>query len=150
MWLRNRNKSAANHAKIKSRQHINTLIGSNTIIAGDISFTGGLHIDGQVSGQINSAKEQHSLLIVGSSAKIMGDIKVERAVINGQIYGNLYVYDHLEIGEKAIIVGDVHYNLLEMGLGSEIRGSLIPNLKKEPMNLLEDHSQHHIKIEEVV
>lgn len=153
MWLRNRkqkntdkhsqNQASRNlHSKVKSRQHMDTLIGSNTIVAGDISYTGGLHIDGQVSGNISSATDQHSLLIVGNSAKIIGDVKVERAVVNGYICGSLYVYDHLELGEHAIIMGDVHYNLIEMAIGAEVRGRLVPDIKKEPRSLLEDHSKN--------
>lgn len=161
MWLRNKNKknpknnveldkktvnnqeSRNLHNKVKAKQHMDTLVGSNTIVSGNIDFHGGLHIDGQVNGNVSSGAELSSLLVVGNSAKIIGDVKVERAVINGYICGNLYVYEHLELGENAVIMGDVHYNLIEMSIGSEVRGGLLPDIKKEPRSLLEDHSRQH-------
>ncbi len=144
MWLKiRRNKKClkAEHDKIKATQHMDTLVGPMTTLHGDITFASGLHVDGVIHGDISSASESNSLLVVGNSAKITGDIRVQRAVVNGFIMGNLYVYEHLELGEKAIIVGNVYYNLLEMAVGSEIRGALLPNIKKAPNKLLEDHSQ---------
>ncbi|MBP9722608.1 MAG: polymer-forming cytoskeletal protein [Gammaproteobacteria bacterium] len=131
----------AQHDKIKATQHMDTLVGPNTTIRGNIDFTSGMHVDGTVYGDVSCESDTISLLVVGNSAKIVGDVKVQRAVVNGYISGNLYVYDHLELGEKAVILGDVHYNLLEMAVGSEIRGALIPDIKKSPHSLLEDHSK---------
>lgn len=144
MWRRNKvkdNNRKAEHDKFKLKQQMDTLVGPNTNIKGDISFKGGLHVEGTIIGKINCDPEVASLLVVGNSARIVGDIKVQRAVINGCISGNLYVFDHLELGEKAVILGDVHYNLIEMAVGSEVRGQLIPDGKKEPNSLLEDHSK---------
>lgn len=148
MWRRRKTKttdSKAAHNRVKATQSMDTLVGVKTTVKGDISFTGGLHIDGCVEGNIEAQPNEASLLIVGKNAKITGDVKVHRAVVNGHIAGKLYVYDHLELGEKAFIQGDVHYNLLEMAVGSEVRGLLIPDIKKEPRNLLEDHSNRDAK-----
>ncbi len=148
MWRRSKNKVAESkqaHNKVKASQRIDTLVGVKTKVHGDINFTGGLHIDGEVVGNIASALDEPSLLIVGKSAKIKGDIRVNRAVVNGQIIGKIFVYDHIELGEHALIQGDVHYNLLEMAVGSEVRGILIPDIKKEPRNLLEDHTNRDKK-----
>lgn len=143
MWLKRKSKQQdckVTHDRVKATQQMDTLVGIKTVINGDICFSGGLHIDGRVNGNISSSQDEQSLLIVGKNAKIKGDVKVHRAVVNGQVTGKLYVYDHLELGEKAVIQGDVHYNLLEMAVGSEVRGLMIPDIKQEPRNLLEDHS----------
>lgn len=148
MWLRRKTKSTdskATHNKVKATQSMDTLVGIRTKIEGDMHFTGGLHVDGEVHGNIEAQTDEPSLLIVGKNAKITGDVKVHRAVVNGHIVGKLYVYDHLELGERAFVQGDVHYNLLEMAVGSEVRGLLIPDIKKEPRNLLEDHSVRDAK-----
>lgn len=144
MWLKRRSKSKiqdykTTHTKLKSSQQMDTLIGAGTVVAGNLKFTGGLHIDGEVHGNISCEPQASALLIVGKNAKIRGDVKVPRAVINGMIIGKLNVYEHLELGENAIIQGDVHYNLLEMSVGAEVRGSLIPDSKHEP-RMLEDHT----------
>lgn len=148
MWRRRKNKVAESkqaHNKVKATQRMDTLVGVKTKINGDINFTGGLHIDGEVEGNITSAPDESSLLIVGKNAKIRGDVKVNRAVVNGHIIGKIFVYDHIELGEHALIQGDVHYNLLEMVVGSEVRGVLVPDIKKEPRNLLEDHTSRNKK-----
>lgn len=144
MWRKRKTQSEDHkvaHNKAKATQRMDTLVGLKTQINGSINFKGGLHIDGIVRGNILSESGEPSLLIVGKNAKITGDVKVQRAVVNGIIAGKLYVYDHLELGEKAVIQGDLHYNLLEMAVGAEVRGQLIPDIKKEPRSLLEDKSK---------
>lgn len=143
MWLKRKSKNTAQnskalHNKLKSSQQMDTLVGVQTVITGDITFSGGLHIDGELHGDITS-DDTSSLLIVGKNAKIIGNINVHRAVVNGIIVGKMYVSDHLELGEHAVIQGDVHYNLLELAVGSQIRGLLIPDSKQQT-KMLEDHT----------
>jgi len=116
------------------RAQIQTLIGGNTTIDGVIQFTGGLHVVGQVNGNIES-NDVDSLLIVNEGALVKGDVKVNHLIVNGQIDGNVYVDGKVELFDRACINGDVHYNLLELPVGAEVNGNLIRNTPKTDSGL---------------
>lgn len=111
--------------KVKARQ-IDTLIGSNTTLKGDLSFNGGLHVEGRVLGNIaaTSADEQ-ALLILNENGVIEGDVEVPNLVINGTVKGDLHASGHVELASKAKIHGNVYYNLVEMAVGAQINGNLV-------------------------
>lgn len=104
---------------------IDTLIGQHTHIKGDISFSGGLRIDGSVAGNINATGDTKSVLTLSEQSNIEGEIKVPNIIINGTISGNVYSTQHVELAPKAKIRGNVYYRLLEMAMGSEVNGKLI-------------------------
>ena len=106
------------------RTKIDTLIGENTIIEGHMNFEGNMHIVGTVIGNINSEGKE-SLLILSEGALIVGDVKVNHLIVNGQIDGNVFVEGKVELFDKARINGDVHYTLLELPVGAEVNGKLI-------------------------
>ena len=107
---------------IKAR--IQTLIGVDTLVEGNFVFSGGMHVVGTVVGNINSS-DANSLLIVGEGAKIKGDVSVANIIVNGQIDGNVYVKEKVELFNNACINGDVHYRTIELPAGAEVNGRLV-------------------------
>lgn len=112
------------------RTKIQTLIGKETIIEGVINFKGGLHIVGEVDGGVKS-DDKNSLLIVNEDALVKGDVTVNHLIVNGQIDGNVFVEGKVELFDKALINGDVHYTLLELPAGAEVNGKLVRNDSEE-------------------
>jgi cytoskeletal protein CcmA (bactofilin family) len=110
--------------KMKSTR-IDTLIGQHTHIKGDVSFSGGLRVDGSVAGNINATGDKESLLTLSELGSIEGEVRVPNLIINGAISGNVYASEHIELAPKAKIQGNVYYNLLEMAMGSEVNGQMI-------------------------
>jgi cytoskeletal protein CcmA (bactofilin family) len=104
---------------------IDTLIGQHTHIKGDISFSGGLRIDGSIAGNINATGDNDSVLTLSEMGSIEGEVKVPNLVINGTIVGNVYASEHIELAPKARIQGNVYYHLLEMSMGSSVNGQMI-------------------------
>ncbi|MBE9532590.1 MAG: polymer-forming cytoskeletal protein [Proteobacteria bacterium] len=104
---------------------IDTLIGQHTHIKGDISFSGGLRIDGSVAGNVNATGDTESVLTLSEQGTIEGEIRVPNLIINGSVSGNVYVSEHVELAAKAKINGNVYYHLLEMAMGCEVNGQLI-------------------------
>jgi cytoskeletal protein CcmA (bactofilin family) len=123
--------------KIKSTK-IDTLIGHSIEINGDVKFNGGLHLDGKIIGSVSAESNENSVLVVSERGCIEGDVRVSFAVINGTVKGNVYATEKLELSGKARIVGDVHYNLLEMASGSEVNGKMLHD--KREKKLLEHHT----------
>ncbi|MDH5632404.1 MAG: polymer-forming cytoskeletal protein [Gammaproteobacteria bacterium] len=104
---------------------IDTLIGVNTEIKGDISFNGGLRVDGKVIGNILAGNDKSSTLVLSEHALVKGNIAVPHLVINGRIEGNVSGAESIELQAQAEIVGDVHYRMIEMALGASVNGNLV-------------------------
>ena len=106
------------------QKRIDSLIGAGTVVSGDVTFTGGLRIDGQVHGNVVAANGEPSTLVISEQAKVDGEIRVSHIVVNGMVNGPLVANDYLELQPKARVVGDVTYKTLEMHVGAVIRGRL--------------------------
>ena len=104
---------------------IDTLIGVNTEIKGDINFSGGLRVDGRVVGDIIGDGDKSSTLVLSEHAVVKGNVKVPHLVINGRIEGNVSGAEGVELQAQAEIIGDVHYRMIEMALGASVNGNLV-------------------------
>lgn len=108
-------------------------VARNTQVTGDISFVGGLHVEGQVTGNILS--DDGSLHVHG---EVTGEIRVPHIIINGVVNGNVYAGEHIELAAKARINGNVYYKTMEMVMGAQINGSLlhgenaVPRIEHKP------------------
>lgn len=111
--------------KQKQITRIDSLIGKNTEINGDIYFTGGLHIDGHVKGNVIAKEGGGTILTLSEQGSIEGDVRTDNAIINGKIVGDVYVSEHIELAVNARIKGNVYYNLIEMTMGAAVNGSLV-------------------------
>ena len=111
---------------------ITTLIDKDIVISGDTTYTGGIRVDGKINGNLKVHGEEGSLLIMGHGSKITGDVEVEKAIINGEINGNVKCSDYLELNTNAIVNGSIEYDIIEVHEGSKINGILkfIKNKKK--------------------
>ncbi len=117
----------------KPKNSIDTLIGATTRIQGDVRFTGGMRIDGEVTGNVIADAGKPSLLVISDQAKIHGEVKVAHLVTNGEINGSVHSTELLELQPKARINGDVNYKQLEMHAGALIAGRLSHDQTGEPV-----------------
>ena len=78
-------------------EKIDTLIGQNTEIKGDIHFDGGLHIDGSVKGNVIASDGSGSVLSLSERGTIEGEVRVPNIVINGSVVGDVYATVHVEL-----------------------------------------------------
>jgi cytoskeletal protein CcmA (bactofilin family) len=104
---------------------VNTIIGQQTQISGDLHFSGGLHIDGQVKGNVIANDDTASVLTVSEHGRIEGDVQVPNVFLNGSVTGDVRCEERIELAAKARVNGDVYYNLIEMVMGAEVNGSLL-------------------------
>lgn len=109
----------------KPQNRIDTLIGAGTKIKGDITFSGGLRIDGEIHGNVTCEDGQQSTLVISEHARVEGEVRVTHAVINGTVTGPVHSAEFLELQPKARVTGDVEYNTIEMHLGSVVQGRLV-------------------------
>lgn len=109
----------------KPQNRIDSLIGAGTKIEGNVSFAGGLRVDGEITGNVTAAADQPSTLVVSEKARIDGEIRVSHLVVNGTINGPVFAAEFLELQSRSRVNGDVHYNSLEMQLGAVVEGRLV-------------------------
>lgn len=127
---------------------ITTLIDKDIVISGDTTYTGGIRVDGKIKGNLKVHGDEGSLLIMGYGSTITGDVEVEKAIINGEINGNVKCNDYLELNTNAIVNGSIEYDIIEVQEGAKITGDLkfIKNNKKtEPKKNIKQKFQNKLK-----
>ncbi len=104
---------------------IDTLIGQHSEVLGDIKFSGGVHIDGSVRGNVRAINDGQSMLQVSDKGSIHGEVSVPYILLNGVVVGDVHSSKHIELSSKARVTGNVYYNLIEMAIGAEVNGKLV-------------------------
>jgi cytoskeletal protein CcmA (bactofilin family) len=113
-----------NRKKIRTTK-IDTLIGNKTEMLGDVRFSGGLHVDGTVKGNVAAEDDAPSVLTLSESGTIEGEVRVPNVVLNGTVIGDVHARQHIELASNARITGNVYYSLIEMAMGAEVNGNLV-------------------------
>lgn len=104
---------------------IDSVIGPQTEISGDLRFAGGLHVDGVIKGNVYADDDSGALLNVSEYGTVEGEVRVPNVVLNGTVIGDVHARDQLELKTNARITGNVYYRLIEMSMGAEVNGSLV-------------------------
>ncbi len=103
---------------------IQSLVGADMVLKGDLSFKGGLRIDGEVFGNVTADENAQSLLVISETGKVRGSVRVGHVVVSGLIEGPIQVNQLLELHSSANVSGDVRYRALEMHPGAVVHGTL--------------------------
>jgi len=106
-------------------ERIDTLIGVDTRIIGDVHFKGGFHLDGSIKGNVDAVVDSKSILSVSDSGVVEGSVAVPYVILNGVIKGDIIAHERIELGGTARVEGNVYYGLIEMEIGAEINGKLV-------------------------
>lgn len=114
---------------------VSTVIGQGTVITGDVEFAAGLHLDGEIKGNVNGAVDTHATLTISEQGKVEGDVRVENLILNGIVVGDVYASERAELAANARVTGTVYYRLLEMAMGAEVNGKLVHSEDQEPRRL---------------
>ena len=111
----------------KQRRHtvVDTLVGSNSKVNGDLAFEGGCHVDGTVRGSVSADPESNSALSISEDGTVEGGVTVPYVVLHGIVRGDVCASQRVELGPTARVIGNVYYNLIEMAIGAEINGKLV-------------------------
>ena len=109
---------------------IDTLIGAGTRINGDVEFSGGLHLDGYINGNVSGG--QNTVLSVSEQGGIEGSVNASTVILNGLVKGDIDATLRVELGEKARVLGNVRYSAIETAVGAQINGKLIHRANIKP------------------
>jgi len=95
------------------------MIGSGTIITGDIQSKGDIRVDGTLKGSVNTEGK----VVLGSNGIIEGDVICRDADISGTINAKITVSQLLYLKTTAKLNGDIITNKLSIEPGAEFTGS---------------------------
>ena len=107
---------------------LSSLVAEDVEIVGDVSFAGGIRIDGRIKGNVIARTvdgQPRALLVLSEKGRIEGRVNCGDAVINGSVVGDLEVEHFLELQSSARVSGTIRYQHLRMDVGAEVRGQLL-------------------------
>ena len=111
--------------KQSKNANVGTLIGPKTRINGDVEFTGGLHLDGYINGNVKGDSSPDTFLSVSRHGSIEGSVIATNVILNGIVKGDIDASGRVELGANARVLGNVHYTIIETAVGAQINGKLI-------------------------
>ncbi|HQI86428.1 MAG TPA: polymer-forming cytoskeletal protein [Anaerolineae bacterium] len=123
-------KPAATGGGRMAQPAIESTIGANTHIKGDIQGDGGLRVDGIVEGTI----EITGNLVITESAKVRAEIKANNVSIAGAVQGNVSA-NRVEIMDTGRVWGDMTIKSLLINEGAYLRGQTFMPQDLQPPKL---------------
>ena len=121
MWGNNSNTNSK-----RKMTKVETLVGEGTSVSGDVTFSGGLHVDGTVRGNIIAANgDSLAMLVVGEHGRVEGEVNVPHVVISGSIVGDVRAAESVELTPNSQVTGNIYYTRIEMAMGAAVNGQLI-------------------------
>lgn len=111
--------------KKRRTTRIDTLVGQQSQVLGDVRFSGGLHVDGTIKGNVMAEQDGNSMLSLSDHGRVEGEVRVPYVVLNGVVVGDVYAGEHVELAANARVTGNVYYSLIEMAIGAEVNGKLV-------------------------
>jgi cytoskeletal protein CcmA (bactofilin family) len=109
----------------KRSSRITTLVGRDTTIVGDLVFSGGLHVDGSVTGNVAATTDPEAFVSISEQGEVDGEVRVPHVIVDGKVSGDIYASERLELAPNARVSGNVFYSKLEMSAGAEVNGRLV-------------------------
>lgn len=122
MWSKDKSKTDLQRFSGKT-----SLIAAGAELCGDLRFQGAVQVDGRVSGNLVATD---GMVRVSVEGQVEGEIRAPHIVVDGEVIGDIYASEHLELGIRARVRGNLYYGLMEMAMGAQIEGRLC-HLKDE-------------------
>ena len=116
MFSNNQNNNMKNSSNNLS---VVNMVGSGTVITGDIKSKSDIRIDGILKGSVNTEGK----LVVGSSGVVEGDVVCSNADISGEIKAKITVSQLLSLKSSSKLNGDIITNKLSIEPGASFSGS---------------------------
>jgi cytoskeletal protein CcmA (bactofilin family) len=116
----------------KGSRRLETIVGSDTRIAGKVSVKGTIRVDGIVEGDVEA-----DWVVVGETGKIHGTTRARGIVVGGSVEGNIEAAEAVELREKATMAGEIHAPKLGISEGAVFDGRARMRSEAEPAGIQE-------------
>ena len=111
--------------KRKRAKKVDSFIGRQSELSGDLRFSGGLYVDGTIRGNVYADDDVSAFLALSEHGTIEGEVNVPNVQVNGSVNGDVRASSHVELASNARVNGNVYYRLIEMAMGAEVNGKLV-------------------------
>lgn len=98
--------------------HTINLIGTGTMIEGNIVSNGDIRIDGNLKGNLSTKGK----VIVGDTGKISGEVNCKNFEVEGSVDGKVNVTELLSLRAKSKVLGDITTSKLAIEPGAVFTG----------------------------
>ena len=110
----------------RSSTRLETVIGADSTIRGELTIQGTVRVDGTVEGDIRA-----DWVIVGETGKIRGNVQARAMVVGGKVEGNIDATEIVELKDRAQVYGEICAAKLAMSEGALFDGQSSMKQKKE-------------------
>ncbi len=108
---------------------LESIVGRNSDISGELNVSGTLRVDGMVRGKLNA-----ECVIISETAMVKGDIKARAIIVGGKVEGNLIGEEMIEIKPKGAVLGEIFTNKFFVIEGGILNGQV--HMKKDESNII--------------
>ena len=92
---------------------------SDPELDGELSFKDLLRVNGHIRGRVQS---ERGTLIIADAATVDAQIEVGVAIISGEVNGDVFARERVELGHGAVINGNISTPLLSIKPGATFHG----------------------------
>ena len=100
---------------------INTIIGPNTSLQGNIEAGGFTRVDGSIRGDVRAKGR----VVIGERARMKSNVSGTAITIGGVVYGNIIASESLVILSTALVIGDIITRRIQADEGCLIHGKVM-------------------------
>lgn len=100
---------------------INTIVGPNTTLAGNIETGGFTRIDGSITGNVSARGK----VVIGERARMKSNVSGTAITIGGVVCGNVIAGESLVILSTALVLGDIITRRIRADDGCLIHGKVL-------------------------
>lgn len=99
---------------------VNSIIGDDTQVKGEIISKGSVRIGGEFEGKIQA----HGDVLIGEGSTVTGSIAGARVTVSGDVNGNISANSGLEITKTGKVFGDIVSDKLIVDEGATYKGKV--------------------------
>lgn len=101
----------------KKQPRLETIIGPDTTLHGELNSVGTVRIDGSLEGNLSA-----EWVIIGEKGNVKGDVTTKGMIIGGKVKGNIRSDDVVEIKQKGEVCGEIFTTSLIIIEGAVFEG----------------------------
>jgi len=107
---------------------VDTIIGINVTLKGNLYNKGAIEVNGNVEGEIKSDEN----IIIGETAMIKGPVVAKKIEISGEVRGLVEASEKLELNATSKVIGDINTKSLIIKEGATFVGKSLMNGTASP------------------
>jgi len=101
-------------------QTIQTIVGFDSHLSGNINTESSIRLEGSFSGEINS----QGVVYVGNNSVIKANINALKVIVSGEVHGDIEVIESIDIMSSGKVVGNISGKKLVIDEGAIFQGKV--------------------------